>query len=892
MSGYKTVYIPGVDHAGIATQSVVEKTLLKQGIKKGEIGREAFIAKVWEWKESYGTAIEKQLRRLGTDLDWDRFSFTMDERRSNAVRETFVRLHERGLIYRANRLVNWSCSLKTAISDIEVNSKEIAGPMKMKVPSDPIPAEVGVLIEFAYKVKDSDEEIVVATTRLETMLGDVAVAVNSNDQRYKHLVGKELVHPFVPNRHMKIIIDDVLVDMNFGTGAVKITPAHDPNDFECGKRNNLEFINILNEDGTLNDSTGPFAKMPRYSARKKMEEDMTKMGLIRGKKPNPMVLSVCSRSGDIIEPIIKPQWYIDCKDISKRMVEVAENGSLKIIPEYRTKIWYSWLRDSKDWCISRQLWWGHRVPAYKARNTKTNQFILSSDGGFKWFVGRNENEAKEKLTKDHLEGEYELLQDEDVLDTWFSSALLPFANLGWPDEKSEDFMTYFPNTVLETGHDILFFWVARMVMMSLLLTEKLPFTTVYLHNLLRDENGEKMSKSKGNVIDPLEIMDGCSLDQILATVKNSILSEAEKEKTILSKKQKFPNGIPKCGADALRFGLLSYVSEAKDINMDVNVIISTRMFCNKIWNAYKLIRMIIGDDFKPNLNIQEFNNYPASEKWIFNKFDECVNNLNNALEAHRYSDATEIFSNFWFYSFCDYYLEYAKTVDKNNQNQMYQTKNMLFYVLNGCLRLLHPMMPFLSEELYQKLPDYPEKKETIMKETYPQFTNMFEKDLNSNDFELVIKAVQTVRQLTGVFKLPPNANPPLFISDDDTKNNKNELVQTYSKFIQTQTKTGELKIVKNTEVPQQCLKGIINLTISVHLHLKDSIKFNEESVKINQEVAKVQDQLMRLKTKMEKSDYLQKVPEKIRLQDNDFLKNYELQLGKLNETLDLIKSMS
>lgn len=893
MSGYKAVYIPGVDHAGIATQSVVEKTLLKQGITKNQLGREKFVEKVWEWKKSYGIAIEKQLRRLGSCLDWDRFSFTMDETRSRAVKEAFIRLHEKGYIYRANRLVNWSCSLKTAISDIEVESKDIKGPTKLKVQSDKELAEVGVLIEFAYKIKDSDEEIIVATTRLETMLGDVAVAVNSKDPRYTHLIGKVIVHPFVPERQMKVITDDLLVDMTFGTGAVKITPAHDLNDFECGKRNNLEFINILNDDGTLNGNTGHYQGLPRYTARRQMEEEMKKLGFFRSKKPNPMVLSICSKSGDIIEPLLKPQWYVDCKEISKKMIDVVEKGELKIIPEYRTKIWYNWLKESQDWCISRQLWWGHRVPAYKAKIVGSNdQLILNTDGTTKWFVGRSLEIVSECVKKEHPGVLFELLQDEDVLDTWFSSALLPFANFGWPDINSEDFRAYFPNTVLETGHDILFFWVARMVMMSLLLTEQLPFKTVYLHNLVRDENGEKMSKSKGNVIDPLEIIDGCTLEKILETVKNSILPDAEKELTLINKKKKFPEGIPKCGSDALRFGLLSYVSESKDINLDVKVIITTRLFCNKIWNAYKLCRSILGEDFKVEKDTSCFAKYPAPERWIVSKYEECVTNINNSLENHRYSDATEEFSNFWFYSFCDYYLEYAKGVDKSNTELFSQTRNTLFFILNGCIRLLHPMMPFLTEELYQKLPSYAWKKETILFESYPQNCNLLQNDQNSREFDLVLKTIQVVRQLTGIFSLPPNSNPPLFITLSSPAQRDVELLELYFKFIQSQAKVGAIKVIALSEVPNQCLKGIVSLNVQVHLHLKDSLKLSEESVKVNQEIGKVQEQIAKLQQKMSKPDYLTKVPEKFQKQDLEFLQNFELQIKKLNETLELIKSMS
>ena len=540
MKGDKTLFVPGVDHAGIATQAVVEKKLFaEKGIKKADIGREKFVEEVYKWKDQSCTRIVEQLNSMSCSADWDRFIFTMDEPRNKAVNEAFVRLFEQGLIYRANRLVNWSCSLRTAISEIEVNFEDISKPTKFQVPGHPSWYEFGTLTEFAYKVKDSTEEIVVATTRIETMLGDTAVAVHPDDPRYKHLIGKELVHPFVPTRSMRIIADSELVDMNFGTGAVKITPAHDPNDFICGNKHNLEFITIMNDDGTFNENGGKYQGMLRYEVRVQIWKDLEELGLLKGKKPHAMRLGFCDRSGDVIEPMVKPQWYVKMTDeLVQHMLSAVQTEKLKITPPVYVNTWNGWVNKLEDWCISRQLWWGHRIPAYLVK-VKGTEGSPNPNDGKDWVIGRDLEEAtkraeeKYSTTRDNLI----LTQDEDVLDTWFSSALYPFSIFGWPD-KTQDLETFYPNTLLETGHDILFFWVARMVIMSYYLTDKtLPFKEVFLHSIVRDEKGEKMSKSKGNVIDPMEIINGCSVDVLIDKIKNSALSEKDKASSIVYKKK-------------------------------------------------------------------------------------------------------------------------------------------------------------------------------------------------------------------------------------------------------------------------------------------------------------------------------------------------------------------
>jgi valyl-tRNA synthetase len=504
-------------------------------------------------------------------------------------------MYDSGMIYRSNRLVNWCSKLRTAISDIEVDYIDIPKRTKMQVPQHSKSYEFGILLEFAYKVvgSDKDEELVVATTRPETLLGDTAVAVHPDDPRYKHLHGRLLQHPFL-DRTIPIITDPVLVDMNFGTGAVKITPAHDPNDYECGKRNELQFINVLNLDGTINDNGGKFAGMLRYDCRTAIIDDLKNLGLFRGIKENPMRLAICSRSGDVIEPLMLPQWYVKCKQMGSEAADAVRNGEIAVVPEMHKSTWYNWLDNVHDWCISRQLWWGHRIPAW----------LVSVDGKHadatdpnSWIVAESEELAREKAIA--LFGpNIKLDQDPDVLDTWFSSGLFPFSVFGWPNNTA-DLQKYYPTTMIETGSDILFFWIARMVMMGKFLTGQWPFRTVLLHSMVRDAHGRKMSKSLGNVIDPIDVIEGITLEQLHDTLRGGNLDPREVEKAINGQKADFPAGISECGTDALRFSLCAYTSQGRDINLDINRVVGYRHFCNKIWNATKLTLSLVGEQYKP-----------------------------------------------------------------------------------------------------------------------------------------------------------------------------------------------------------------------------------------------------------------------------------------------------
>uniref|UniRef100_A0A8C1WJD4 valine--tRNA ligase n=1 Tax=Cyprinus carpio TaxID=7962 RepID=A0A8C1WJD4_CYPCA len=742
MRGETTLWNPGCDHAGIATQVVVEKKLMRERkMTRHDLGRENFIQEVWKWKNEKGDRIYHQLKKLGSSLDWDRACFTMDDKLSYAVQEAFVRMHEEGVIYRSKRLVNWSCTLNSAISDIEVDKKELTGRTLLPVPGYKEKVEFGVLVSFSYKVEGSDEEVVVATTRIETMLGDTAVAVHPDDSRYQHLKGKTVVHPFC-DRKMPIVLDD-FVDMNFGTGAVKITPAHDQNDYEVGERHKLPFINILDENGLLINVPPPFLGMKRFEARKAVLQALKDLGQFKEVKDNPMVVPVCSRSKDIVEPLLKPQWYVDCREMGKQAADVVRNGELKIIPDHHLKTWFNWMDNIRDWCISRQLWWGHRIPAY---------FVTVNDpsdvDGHYWVSGRSEEEAREKAAKrfNVTADKISLRQDEDVLDTWFSSGIFPFSIFGWP---TEDLRVFYPGTLLETGHDILFFWVARMVMMGLKLTGKLPFKEVYLHAVVRDAHGRKMSKSLGNVIDPLDVITGISLEGLHAQLIESNLDPLEIEKAKQGQKSDYPSGIPECGTDALRFALCAYTSQGRDINLDVNRILGYRHFCNKLWNAVKFAMRTLGEGFVPWEKAQLCGSESVSDRWILSRLSAAVALCDGGFQAYDFPTITTAIYSFWLYELCDVYLESVKPVlsrtDSEGQKQADICRQTLYTCLEVGLRLLSPLMPFVTEELFQRLPrrHSQDSPSSICVTPYPETSEM----------EFVMSVVKTIRSLRADYNL-------------------------------------------------------------------------------------------------------------------------------------------
>ncbi|AFN82879.1 valyl-tRNA synthetase [Encephalitozoon romaleae SJ-2008] len=748
MCGYEVLYIPGTDHAGIATQNVVSKQMEKEGIR---VDREMFLKKAWEWKGKHGSRIYEQFKRLGTSVDFSRERFTLDPGMNEAVVDAFVSLYEKGLIYRELKIVNWCGKLSTTISDLEVNHEEVMPNTYLQV--DGGKYEFGVIYHFRYPVTTDKEfsgdylslpTIEVATTRPETILGDTGICVNRKDRRFSPEGIREIfgdvpcecniygVNPLT--REVIPVIFDDYADMSFGTGIVKITPAHDANDFDVSKRHNLACKAVLDEQNKV-ISEGEFKGMKRFEARKAVVSKLKDIGLFIEKKGYSQVIPRCSRSNDIIEPIIKSQWWLNCKEMAKRAIEAVVDGKIRILPEGAERQWYRWLENIRDWCLSRQLWWGHRIPAYRTPEGR-------------WYVGRSKMDAFSKMKSECLESSCnldEFCQDEDVLDTWFSSGLWPFAILGWP-KKTDDFLRYYPNTLLETGSDILFFWVARMVMLGLELTVKAPFSQVFLHGIVRDAHGRKMSKSLGNVIDPIFVIDGCSLENLISTMRSGNLDEKEMKRAEAALRQDFPNGIPRCGADALRFTLLSYTSGMKDVNLDVLRVEGYRRFCNKIWNAHKFVKMMVDEimdgSSQEAVYKKKYEKYILSSndlvtpsgqgpiEWILKKRNEAIETIRRMLDSFNFMAATQAIHQFFIYDLCDVFIE----VVKKNRDERYIST--LLSVFIDSMKMLHPFMPFITEEVFSNYSN-----DSISVSSYPKVDG----SEHENKFSMTLQIVKYIR---------------------------------------------------------------------------------------------------------------------------------------------------
>jgi valyl-tRNA synthetase len=636
---------------------------------------------------------------------------------------------------------------------LEVENKEIPGRTLMNVTGydEKEKFEFGVLNEFAYEVEGTGERIVVATTRIETMLGDTAVAVHPDDKRYTHLHGKFVIHPFIADRRIPIVTDDIAVDMEFGTGAVKITPAHDFNDYEVGKRHNLEFINLLNDDGTYNEHAGPYKGMKRFHIRNKIIEDLKARGLFVGVKENPMTVPICSKSGDIIEPMMKPQWWVKCQGMAEKAMKAVTDGELKIAPKVSEGDWFRWLGNIQDWCISRQLWWGHRIPAYFV-NIEGETHDRIDDN--MWVCGKNEAEARAEAERKFPGKKFELEQDPDVLDTWFSSGLWPFSTQGWP-EKTFDMDHFYPASLLETGWDILFFWVARMVMLGIQLTGKVPFAEVLCHAMIRDAHGRKMSKSLGNVIDPVDVIEGITLQGLHAKLYEGNLDVREIKKAEAGQKADFPKGIPECGTDALRFALCAYTTGGRDINLDILRVEGYRKFCNKLWNATRFALMKLGTDFKPFASAEPTGNESLADKWILSKLNKCAIETNKMLEERNFMMATNAVYQFWLYELCDVYIEVVKPIcdadttgDEAATTRKITAQNTLYTCLEAGLKLMHPFMPYVTEELFQRLdrrPGHPEP--TIVKAKFPVENKAYDFAEAAKEFDAVFETVKSIRSI-------------------------------------------------------------------------------------------------------------------------------------------------
>ncbi|CAE7205115.1 valS1 [Symbiodinium natans] len=886
MCGSAVLWVPGVDHAGIATQSVVERRLLKEEkLTRHDLGREEFLKRVWAWKEMNTGHIKTQLQRIASSVDWTRERFTMDERCARAVEEAFIRFHERGLIYRDNRLVNWCPYLRTALSDLEVDHEDITGKTLVDVPGLKDKVEVGVLCEFKYTVKGTKEALTVATTRLETMLGDTAVAVHPEDDRYKAFHGKELEHPFFPDRKM-VVIADTMVDREFGTGCVKITPAHDNNDFKAGVRHKLQQINVFTEDGNINENGGEFKGQHRFEARKTVEEALKKKGLWVGKKSHSMRLGFCSRSKDIIEPYLKPQWWMNCQDLADRSVKALREGELKIQPEFHHQTWYHWLENIQEWCISRQLWWGHRIPAYKV--------VKPVQAEEKWFTGRSAQEAAAKAEK-ALGTKVEVEQDEDVLDTWFSSGLFPFSVFGWPDtENNEDFKAFFPTSLLETGHDILFFWVARMVMMSLGLTGKLPFHTVYLHAMVRDAHGRKMSKSLGNVIDPLEVIDGISLEDLHKKLYEGNLPEKEIEKAKKGQKEDYPDGIPElwllterkeCGADALRFGLLAYTLQGRNVNLDINRVVGYRHFCNKVWNATRFGLMYFGSDFAFPGSLRPDQALAWEDRWILSRLSFCAQKANDSMAKYEFANATTATYSFFLYELCDVYLEllkprfYGETQDESILKDRQVAREVLYVCLDWSMRLMHPLLPYLTEELYQRLPPSPTKCESVTIAPYPVHVIAWQNEALEKEMEVTSEIAKQFRSQKTSLGFSPGARPEAYIRHSDPE--LREMVEKLKNQISRMAGVGSITVLKEADAdPKQSMRDVVNEKCLIYTKV-EGLDLKGEKAKLEKKVTSAEKMVDSYKQKMSVPGYEEKVPEKVRETNTQKLQAAEKELQEL-----------
>lgn len=892
----RVLWVPGMDHAGIATQAVVEKKLAREsGQTKTDLGREKFVDLIYKWKDEHGGKIQEQQKRMGISVDWNRAVFTMDKGHSEAVIEAFVRFYEKKIIYRANRLVNWSCRLRTCISDVECDDWEIddkSGREFAVVGHDKDKLyPFGFLWSIAYKVEDSDEEIVIATTRPETLLGDTGIAVHPDDERYKHLHGKFFKHPFV-NRRIPLVLDSTLVKMEFGTGAVKVTPAHDPNDYDCGNRKNLEFINIFNEDGSMNSNCGEFEGMMRFDARIKIIERLEELGLYKGKKKNNMVLKKCSRSGDIIEPILKPQWWANMDGLAKRAVDLFNENKFSILPTSYHQFWFNFMENARPWCISRQLWWGHRVPAYLAWPKGSPK--PDSGAAESWIIARTPEEAREKAKALLNTDDFEIEQDSDVLDTWFSSGIFPFSVMGWPNANAEDYKKYYPNNFLETGYDILFFWVARMIMMGLELTDQLPFTDVFLHTLVRDQKGTKMSKSLGNVIDPLHVIEGISLQGLHDSVKAGNLPVEQLEKAYALQKEYFPEGIKECGTDALRFSLLTYMS-AKSINLDTKRIEGYRHFCNKIWNAIKLTMMFLEPNYAPNQTSELTGHENPIDIWLLSRLHTCIISMEEAFKELDFGKLTNLIYMFWLYDFCDIYLEAAKPtlffkgeITEEIKNAQIGHRATLYTAVDFALKALHPIMPYITEELWQYLPRRPsDETPSLCVADFPKPQEIHFNETITAEFETIQQIYKAARVLCATYNIVKKGVTKATINAHNEKAKAN--IEKFKNVIVTLAYLQDVNVVFQQGIPSGCAAQQIDESTDLYLHL-EGVDLEKEIKRMEGRKTTLSTSIKDLSSKIASPDY-QFVPSHIQEQNSEKLQGFEVELQNVTQALVTLQAM-
>ncbi|MFD3318444.1 valine--tRNA ligase [Alteromonas macleodii] len=859
MKGDNTLWQVGTDHAGIATQMVVERQLNAEGKTRHDLGREDFIKKVWEWKEHSGGTITGQMRRLGTSPDWSREVFTMDEDLSKAVTEVFVKLHEEGLIYRGKRLVNWDPVLHTAVSDLEVLNEE----------------EDGHMWHMRYPLADGSGELVVATTRPETMLGDTAVAVHPDDERYQGFIGKEIKLP-ITGRLIPVIADDY-VDQEFGTGCVKITPAHDFNDYDMGKRHNLPMINILTDDAKINDDAPEaYRGLDRFDARKQIVADLDEQGALVKIEPHKLKVPRGDRTGAVIEPYLTDQWYVAVESLAKPAIEAVESGEIRFVPENWNKTYYQWMHNIQDWCISRQLWWGHRIPAWYDENGNV-------------FVGRTEEEVREKHG---LSSDVTLSQDDDVLDTWFSSALWPFATMGWPEE-TPDLETFVPSSVLVTGFDIIFFWVARMIMMTKKFTGKIPFKDIYITGLIRDENGDKMSKSKGNVLDPIDLIDGIDIESLVTKRTAGMMQPQLAEKIAKRTRKQFPDGIQAYGTDALRFTFAAMASTSRDINFDMARVEGYRNFCNKIWNASRFVLM----------NTEEHDTgrdggemvLSMADRWIWAKFQQTLVEFEKALEDYRFDIAAQTVYEFTWNQFCDWYLELTKPVlnnDASTEAEKRGTRHTLINVLESLLRLLHPLMPFITDTIWQRVVPLSalkvEEGASIMVQAFPEVDAAKQDDKVLADIEWVKKFIVGIRNIRGEMDISPNK--PLNallknVSDEDARR-----LDAAKAFLDKLSKLETVTILKDGEEAPASATALVG-EMEILIPMAGLIDKDAELARITKAMEKIEKDVSRTRGKLGNEKFVSNAPEAVIEKERAKLEEGEKALAKLKEQFETIKAL-